>query len=48
MKDGSINSYHVEYVKNGDIFDNIISSKLPYTNMSAKEVKELYLKEQNE
>ena len=45
MNNGDINSYYVEYMFDNSIISNIISTKLPYKNMSAKEVKELYLKD---
>ena len=48
MKDGSLNSYIVEY--NGtetEMLYDIVSTRLPYTNIHAEEVKELYLKEYN-
>ena len=47
MKDNSIYSYYVEYIFDNNIINDIISKKLPYQNMSAKEVKELYLKEKS-
>ena len=47
MKDNSIYSYYVEYIFDNNIINDIISKKLPYQNMSAKEVKELYLKDKN-
>ena len=46
MKNGDTNSYFVEYDgTETEIIYNINSTKLPYKNMSAKEVKELYLKD---
>lgn len=45
MKDNSIYSYYVEYSYDDKIIKSIISIKLPYKNMSAKEVKEQYLKD---
>ena len=44
MKDGTINSYYRKYVIDDDKkISNIISKKLEYTNMTSKEVAELYL-----
>lgn len=46
MKNGNINSYYVRYyeLENG-IIDKITSEKLEYVNMTAEEVKEVYLKD---
>ena len=46
MKNGGINSYLVEYDgTETQMIYNIVSTKLSYKNMSAEEVKELYLKD---
>lgn len=46
MNNGDTNSYFVEYEgTETEIIYNINSTKLPYKNISAKEVKELYLKD---
>jgi hypothetical protein len=46
MKNGTINSYYIKYIMNDNKqIDDVIVEKLPYENMSAKEVKELYLKD---
>ena len=47
MNDNSINSYYVEYTYDNNVLNSIVSTKLRYKNMSAEEVKELYLKEYN-
>ena len=46
MKNGSINSYYIKFIMNDKAqIDDVIVKKLPYENMSAEEVKELYLKD---